>query len=172
MVDSTNGVGEYVFTPDSHYLAFISCATPGAGPCSSEIITLYDVLAAKTQYAWTPVSNQITWLAVSPDGKYVAATAGNGATVWNVADRSEKVRLGGSNIQAAMDRIYFVPAGAGGEVTMVATVTVDNVLWFWNIETGTIVHSLILPSERLGFTPDGRYMFILYRNVISIYRVP
>jgi WD40 repeat protein len=172
MVNGMTGIGRYELSPDGNLLAYVACTEQAAYGCKNEVVTLYDIPNSRTFLSLVPTTSQVSSLALSPDGKYVGAASGNGATVWNTADGSEKIRLGDVRITARMDRLYFVPASPGAEISMVATLTIDSQLWFWNIETGDIIHNLFLPNTRLAFTPNARYLLAQYGSTMSVYQVP
>lgn len=115
------------------------------------------------------VDEQVLALAVSPDGKYFAASAAKGVSIRSVADGSE-VRLIPAvaepdmvAFQVRVDALAFSPDG-----TLVAGTRWDSGdVWVWEVTTGKEVRRLVghakPESTRIGetsvaFSADGRWL--------------
>ncbi|MGD0553504.1 MAG: hypothetical protein ABSA93_00850 [Streptosporangiaceae bacterium] len=101
--------------------------------------------------------------AFSPDSKTLAATAGGGAWLWNVADPSHPVReaiLGSGGKTYASTAVAFSPDGRTLAVAETTAGGTAGPVFVYNVSTRTVEH-VFTPVDSitsLGFAGNGRYL--------------
>ncbi len=133
-------VDDIVFSPDSDFFATYTGNWGTVGLWNADTGEHLHTLSASSP------------LAFSPDGRTLASSSGSGLTLWDVAT--------GENIKTlrvdARISVTFSPDGR----TLVGAGS-DGAIRFWDVKTGEHLRTIeghIVPSETLGFSPDGQML--------------
>jgi len=117
-------------------------------------------------------NESILALAFSPDGEYLASL---GATLklWQLADRSLKLNLGGvstsrSFIGNGITSLAFSPDGS----VLASTSWYDHDgVKLWRIPEGSLVRALPTRGTDLAFSPDGQVLAVVEPQAITLWQV-
>src|SRR5262249_19057084 len=146
-------------TPDNRYV--ISTGIEKGGPNRSKVI-VWDIAAGKEKHVLTGYAGMVEGLAVSGDGKWVAAAinAGEGGSLrlWSIETGEEKLALIGKGRRGAR-RVVFGPQ----DKTVIA-IFYDGSTRAFDLQTGEEVGGVRgheLTPDHLALTADGK-------NLISI----
>ena len=93
------------------------------------------------------------YIAISSDGKYLASVGSNGEIeLWDAIQRKKHRDFRGHNGET-IRRAIFSPDGR-----LLATAAYDHSIAIWNLEKGTLTHSLEhrFTPDGVVFTPDGK----------------
>jgi eukaryotic-like serine/threonine-protein kinase len=150
-------------------------------------VKVWDRASQQILAAFTPALGPTRFthgrVAISPDGQRVAfddydpapgeaagsapAIASMRLKVCDVASGRERLSLScGSSV------LYCLTFSADGKV--LAAATFDGELFVWNAETGELLHNRQLSGYffRLAFSPDGRRLAGINRELVQIWNVP
>jgi WD40 repeat protein len=140
------GVWDLAFTPDSKAL-FAANAFTGEGPRLVSAATGQELRRFKTR-------GQPSGLALSADGKKVAAGDGDEVAIWDVASAKELHRL--EDVGGIIYTVAFSPDGK----CLVAG-TVDGAVLVWDFQPGKVLHRLKLHKSivwSVCFSHDGKLL--------------
>ncbi len=116
--------------------------------------------------AWTSAFDAIQSLAVSPDGRYIAAGSNNGQVrVWR-----EQNLLMHLTIQAHTDRVEAVAFSPDGRA--LATVSWDGSIRLWDVDSGAIIWATgdqRIPVTSVAISPSGKVVSGSYDGAIRIW---
>jgi WD40 repeat protein len=153
------------FSPDGTRLA-VGVPTPGQGwngdPALKDTVRLFDPATGKRVGTLRPGDQGPSSLAVSPDGRLLAVSAGSHlpVEVWRVADKGKQVRL----LTGQEDREgdgASVPLAFSPDGSLLATGGKGNSVVVWEVESGKAVRVLKghgRTVRAVTFAPDGRWL--------------
>ena len=108
-------------------------------------------------------SDDVNWLALSPDGRQIASAGGDETVkIWDMATGSEVRTLRGHS--ASLEAVAFSPDGK-----RIASGADDGVIKIWDAASGAELKTLRGHRGWIGsiaFSPDGRYMASSGRDAI------
>jgi WD40 repeat protein/serine/threonine protein kinase len=142
------------FTPDSRQ---IGCdeGWPGA------TVKFWDAATGKEALSWqpeaipggVPIPPQLKGLALSPDGKYLAAFGF--FSIWLV-DVQTKKAIPLKVLNHSIQRVIFSPDGS-----RLAAAGGNGQVRIWQVPTGNVLSTMFFRADRiwgLAFSPDGRWL--------------
>jgi WD40 repeat protein len=130
-----------------------------AAGSSTGAIELWDSATGAAKSGLKTDLKTIYALAISPDGKLIAAAGpptDPRVQIWDIATGKLRWTLPGTN--AAIGSLVFQPQG-----NLLAASDFDGKLRLWNIEDGTLVRTIAANDDRhwfssIAFSPDGKML--------------
>jgi WD40 repeat protein len=157
-----NSAGELVKTLDIHHTlvlnmaihpdgkSFVSSSASSAGDGS---VKLNDINTGSLIKEYASNLGDVNALALSKEGKYIAAGADRKVIVWDTKSGAKIAELSGHH--ARITDIAFTPDGK-----FIVSASDDKKIIFWDLELKDEVSNLLLTSEvlSLAISPDGKYI--------------
>jgi WD40 repeat protein len=168
----TNVFYGLAFTPDNKYL--ISAGVDLDGRSKSKVI-VWDIAAGKEKHVFTGYPGTAEGIAVSANGKWVAAAineplTGGSVRVWDVETGAEKLTLIGKGLNRGGHKVVFGPE----DRTVIALFYTGDTRVF-EVETGREVGGVrghVLMANLLAMTPDGKNLVTVYFKDMKIWDFP
>lgn len=132
-------------TPDGNVLASGQDSRPGSETATIQVWRISDPAHPEAASAAIPAEiGHIRGLAISPDGKTLAAAGGDGATqLWNIADPTQPLRIG-PRLPGTARMLYGTGISFGPDGHVLAVPGDDGTIRLWNVTN---------PSAPVALTP-------------------
>jgi WD40 repeat protein len=146
----------------------------GPGSIDEHVISLFRASdGALLRYIEVGASDILRGLALSPDGKHVAAADNTALRVWNVATGALEHSRAENGGNSSFRPIAYTPDGASIAVGGTST----QFVWLWNLASDTLTPIIAAPVRALQYlpAPDGRLVIVqpvpsTYLTIVKIVR--
>jgi WD40 repeat protein len=170
-------IGVPVFSPDGKRLAFASWPGVQIGrPLPPDtVIKVWEVPSGKELLSLKWPKQRVESLAISPDGKRLAAGGGTGVRVWDAETGKELYTFGGLSGEAFC--LGFSPdgkhlaVGTRNFADQVKTGRIPGEVRFWDLATGKPARTWGPHGQyvkALAYSPDGRRLALGLNNSLPV----
>jgi WD40 repeat protein/serine/threonine protein kinase len=151
---------------DTHYLVALASEAPNllAAHRAGGVVGLWDLATKTLVMSFRPLTNKLDFLALSPDGRFLAAGEHDTLTLWDISTRPDPPRrpLWSHQLDHWVD-VHVVRFSPDGQ-TLVANAKSfeDGTIGAWDARTGRELPAF--PKRSVGyifdlaFSPDGRLL--------------
>jgi WD40 repeat protein len=157
-VNGFSNLGALVFSPDGRWLAAGFGALYSFMPDAPQKVMVFDVAKHK-QHRTFATPTQVSAVAFSADGKFLAAAGHNGIVwLWDTSSWDEIGRWQGP-AGTHYSSILFLPGEAGRQSELLATGSISGRIDLWDVSTRAVVrqlHGHIALISFMALSPDGR----------------
>jgi WD40 repeat protein len=159
-------------TPDNKYVVSAGVDDGGAHPGK---VIVWDLAAGTQRHVFKDYPGTAEGIAVSADGKLVAAAINDPATggslrVWDIETGEEKLALIGKGLNRGASRICFGP-----EDKTVLAIFYNGTIRVFEIKTGNEVGGFsghTLAPNALSMAPDGKMVASIYFREVKLWAFP
>jgi WD40 repeat protein len=146
----------------------------GPGSIDEHVISLFRASdGALLRYIDVGAADVVRGLALSPDGKHLAAADNTALRVWNVATGALEHSRAENGANSSFRPIAYTPDGASIAVGGTST----QFVWLWNLASDTLTPIIAAPARALQYlpAPDGRLVIVqpvptTYFTIVKIVR--